>query len=140
MRLERWGDENHLNGIVKIVEPSGFTKVSSLGVEEQRVLVIVDITSPPESWQKLGDGYKVEAKFIIWEGKDILQIPASALYRKGDGWAVFMVKNNKAYSVEIKIGGHNGLVAEVISGLKEGDMVIAHPDETVKDGVRIRQR
>lgn len=138
--FERWGDETALSGKVKIVEPAGFTKISSLGVEEQRVLVIADIISPPESWQRLGDGYRVDARFIIWEGKDILQMPASALFRKGDGWAVFVVRNNKAYLTDVKVGHHNGLVAEIISGLKEGDMVIAHPDETVKDGVRIKQR
>lgn len=138
--FERWGDETALSGEVKIVEPAGFTKISSLGVEEQRVLVIADITSLPESWQRLGDGYRVDARFIIWEGRDILQMPASALFRKGDGWAVFMIRDKKAYSTEVKIGRHNGLVAEVVSGLKEGDMVIAHPDETVKDGVRIKQR
>ncbi len=138
--FERWGDETALTGNVKVVEPTGFTKISSLGVEEQRVLVITDITSPPESWQRLGDGYRVDARFIIWEGKDILQVPASALFRKGDGWAVFITRDKKAYLKEVKIGRHNGLAAEVISGLKEGDMVIAHPDETVKDGVRIKQR
>lgn len=138
--FERWGDESTLSGKVKIVEPAGFTKTSSLGVEEQRVLVIADIISLPESWQRLGDGYRVDARFIIWEGRDILQMPASVLFRKGDGWAVFVVRNNKAYLTEVKIGHHNGLAAEVISGLKEGDMVIAHPDETVKDGVRIKQR
>lgn len=138
--FERWGDETALTGKVKVVEPAGFTKISSLGVEEQRVLVIADITSLPESWQRLGDGYRVDARFIIWEGKDVLQMPASALFRMSDGWAVFVVRDKKAYLTEVKIGRHNGLVAEIVSGLKEGDMVIAHPDETVKDGVRIKQR
>ena len=81
--FKRWGGEGTLTGTVRVVEPAGFTKVSSLGVEEQRVLVIADITSPPETWRVLGDGFRLEAHFIVWEGKDILQVPASALFRSG---------------------------------------------------------
>lgn len=89
--FERWGGDAPLTGVVRTVEPQAFTKVSSLGVEEQRVLVIADFTSLPESWQKLGDSYRVEARFIIWEGKDVLQVPAGALFRQGEQWAVFVV-------------------------------------------------
>jgi HlyD family secretion protein len=138
--FERWGGDIPLIGKVRVIEPSAFTKVSSLGVEEQRVLVIADITSLPESWQRLGDGYRVEARFIIWEGKDILQVPASSLFRKGEGWAVFIAKNRKAHLQHVEVGRKNGLVAEIISGLNEGDMVIAHPDDLIKDGTRIRKR
>ena len=138
--LERWGGDISLIGKVRIIEPSAFTKVSSLGVEEQRVLVLADITSLPESWQRLGDGYRVEASFIIWEGKDILQVPASSLFRKGEGWAVFIVKNRKAHLQHVEVGRKNGLVAEIISGLNEGDMVITHPDDLIKDGTRVRKR
>lgn len=138
--FERWGSDAPLSGKVRVVEPAGFTKISSLGVEEQRVLVIADITSLPESWQRLGDGYRVEASFIIWEGKDVLQVPASALFRKGEGWAVFVVKNRRALQRQVAIGHRNGLVAEIVSGLAEGEEVIVHPDDTVKDGVRVRPR
>lgn len=138
--FERWGGDISLIGKVRGIEPSAFTKVSSLGVEEQRVLVIADITSLPESWQRLGDGYRVEASFIIWEGKDILQVPASSLFRKGEGWAVFIAKNRKAHLQHVEAGRKNGLVAEIISGLNEGDMVITHPDDLIKDGTRVRKR
>ncbi|HYQ47637.1 MAG TPA: efflux RND transporter periplasmic adaptor subunit, partial [Thermodesulfovibrionales bacterium] len=138
--FERWGGENPLIGTVRTVEPEAFTKVSSLGVEEQRVLVIADITSVPEEWKRLGDGYRVEASFIIWEGKDILQVPASALFRKGEGWAVFVIEGGKARTRPVKIGHRNGLIAEITEGLSEKDTVISHPDDRISDGVRVRRR
>ena len=136
--FERWGGNSTLSGKVRIVEPAGFTKISSLGVEEQRVLVIVDIASFPKSGYSLGDGYRLEASFIIWEGKDILQVPASALFRKQDGWAVFVVKNDRALKREVKVGQRTGLAAEILSGLTEGEEVISHPDNSIEDGTRIR--
>jgi len=136
--FERWGGNSVLSGKVRVVEPAGFTKISSLGVEEQRVLVIVDIASFPKSGQNLGDGYRLEASFIIWEGKDILQVPASALFRKQDGWAVFVVKNDRAVKREVKVGQRTGLAAEILSGLTEGEEVISHPDNSIEDGTRIR--
>ena len=138
--FERWGGDPALSGKVRVIEPAGFTKISSLGVEEQRVLVIADITSIPESWQRLGDGYRVDARFIIWEGKDVLQVPASALFRKGEGWAVFVVKNRRAHLRQVEIGNRTGLVAEIVSGISEGEMVITHPDESIEDGTRVRPR
>jgi HlyD family secretion protein len=138
--FERWGGEGALAGRVRIVEPAGFTKISSLGVEEQRTLVIADITAPPESWRRLGDGYRVDARFVIWEGKEVLQVPASALFRKGDGWEVFVVHNGKARLQRVQLGHRTGLTAEVVSGLSEGDEVIAHPDDSVKEGTRVRPR
>ncbi|MDP2156416.1 MAG: hypothetical protein Q8K68_01745 [Nitrospirota bacterium] len=120
--------------------PAAFTKISSLGVEEQRVLVRADITSVPEVWKRLGDGYRVEASFVIWEGKDVLQVPASALFRKAEGWAVFVVDKNRALLKEVVVGHRNGLVAEVISGLTENEQVITYPDDSVRDGVRVRLR
>lgn len=138
--FERWGGDAPLEGKVKTVEPAAFTKISSLGVEEQRVLVIADITSLPESWQRLGDRYRVEAGFIIWEGKNVLQIPASALFRKGEGWAAFVMKNGKAHLREVKVGHRNGLAAEIISGISEGETVIIHPDDSIRDGSRVKVR
>ncbi len=138
--FERWGGDAPLTGKVKIVEPAAFTKISSLGVEEQRVLVIADITSLPESWQRLGDRYRVEASFIIWEGKDVLQIPASALFRRGEGWAAFVMKNGKSHLREVKVGNRNGLAAEIISGIAEGETVIIHPDDSIAEGVRVKVR
>lgn len=138
--FERWGGDSALRGEVTVIEPGGFTKVSSLGVEEQRTLVIADITSLPEEWQRLGDNYRVDANFIIWQGKDVLQIPAGALFRKDGDWAVFVYKNKKAELRRIQIGHRNGFTAEVVSGLLQGEMVITHPDESIKDGSRVRPR
>ncbi len=138
--FERWGGSTPLSGIVRLVEPAAFTKISSLGVEEQRVLVIADITSVPEEMQRLGDGYRVEAKFVIWEQKDVLQVPVSALFRKGDGWGVFVSEAGRAKFRGVTVGHRNGATAEVLKGIAEGERVIIHPDDTVRDGVRIKPR
>jgi HlyD family secretion protein len=138
--FERWGGDPALSGRVRVVEPAGFTKVSSLGVEEQRVLVIADITSTPEDVKRLGDGYRVEAHFILWEGRNVLQVPASALFRKGENWAVFVVENGKAEQRDVKDGHRTGLTVEIVSGLSEGDEVIAYPDDSIQGGTRVRPR
>jgi len=136
--LTRWGGEGDLEAMVRVVEPSGFTKVSALGVEEQRVWVISDITSPRERWKNLKDQYRVEASFVIWEGRDVLQVPESALFRHGDGWAVFLADGEVAVLRTVVPGRRNGLYAEVSSGLSEGDTVVTHPDESIKDGSRLK--
>ena len=139
--FKRWGGEGTLEGVVRVVEPSGFTKISSLGVEEQRVLIIADITSPAEIWRALGDGYRLEAHFVVWEGKDVLQVPTSSLFRVGkEDWAVFVAEKGKASQRIVKIGQRNGLAAEVISGVREREKVIAHPDDAIRDGIRIKTR
>jgi HlyD family secretion protein len=138
--FERWGGETILTGIVRTIEPSGFTKISSLGVEEQRVLVIADITSDPETRPRLGDGYRIEAGFMVWEGQNILQIPASAIFRAGEKWAVFKVEHHRARTQIVDVGQRNGLRAEILSGVSEGDLVVARPDDAIKDGSRIKVR
>jgi HlyD family secretion protein len=138
--FERWGGEPALEGSVRTVEPVGFTKVSSLGVEEQRVLVIADLTSPPEVWERLGDGYRVEARFVLWEGADVLQIPQSALFKHGEGWAVFALNDGRAVLHGVDVGQRNGLYAQILAGLQAGDQVITHPDASVDDGTRVRVR
>ncbi len=138
--FERWGGAQALEGVVRVVEPVGFTKVSALGVDEQRVWVVADIVSPPEQWQRLGDGYRVEASFILWEQDDVLQIPASSLFRDGDAWAVFVVSDDTALHKRVDIGRRNGLSAQVLSGLGEGERVITHPDDSIADGVDVYQR
>jgi len=137
---ERWGGERPLQGRVKWVEPVGFTKVSALGVEEQRVLVISDITSESGEWESLGDGYRVESRFVLWQEQEVLQIPASALFRVEDGWAVFVVKNGKAERRSLSIGRRNGLSAQVLEGLSEGEKIVTHPDDGIRDGVAVKQR
>ncbi len=138
--FDRWGGDTPLEGIVRVVEPVGFTKVSALGVEEQRVLVITDITSPPEVWETLGDGYRVEASFILWEGKDILQVPVNALFRYEEGWSIFVVDGKRARRRSVRIGHRSGLAAEIVAGLNKGEVVINHPDEAIEDGARVHLR
>ncbi|MBK7926298.1 MAG: HlyD family efflux transporter periplasmic adaptor subunit [Bryobacterales bacterium] len=134
VELVRWGGEKPLEGRVRVVEPSGFTKISALGVEEQRVRVIADITSPEQEWQRLGHGYRVEAVFILWRGEQVLQVPASALFRTGEQWNVYAIEGGLAKKRAVTLGHRNGLAAEVVSGVKEGERVIPHPDESVVDG------
>ena len=138
--LDRWGNDTTLHGVVRTIEPTGFTKISALGVEEQRVRVIVDITSPRELWRRLGDGYRVEARFVIWEGQDILQIPASALFRYNKNWAVFAVENGRAKIRALTLGQRAGLIVQALSGIQAGEQVITHPEEKIKDGTRVQVR
>ncbi len=138
--FEHWGGDRDLEGRVRVVEPAGFTKVSSLGVEEQRVNVLVDLTSPFELWKRLGDGYRLDATFIVWESPDVLQVPASALFRKGDGWALFTVAGRRAKMTSVEVGRRNGLAAEIVKGLSEGTIVVTNPDDNVRDGVRVKIR
>jgi HlyD family secretion protein len=138
--FERWGGDEALEGRVRTIEPVGFTKISALGVEEQRVLVISDLTSPTDRWQRLGDGYRVEASFILWQQDDVLTIPTSSLFRHGDGWAVFVIDGDTARLTKVKLGHRNGLHAQVLAGLNQGQQVITHPGETIEDGVAVRIR
>ena len=138
--FDRWGGNQPLEGVVRTVEPVGFTKISALGVEEQRVLVIADFTSPQELWQRLGDGYRVDANFILWHEENVLQVPASSIFRYNDGWAVFAIEGDIAKRLEIKIGQRNGLVTQILEGLQEGAVVINHPSDAVEDNVRVRIR
>ena len=133
-----WGGAKPLEGNVRVIEPGGFTKISALGVEEQRVRVIADITSPEAEWKTLGDGYRVEASFILWEGAEVLQVPANALFRLRDGWAVFAIDADVARRTKVEVSHRTGLAAEIVSGLKVGDKVVAHPDETVEDGKPVK--
>jgi HlyD family secretion protein len=138
--LERWGGEQPVEGVTRTVEPVGFTKLSALGVEEQRVWVIADLRSPAEAWSRLGDGYRVEASFIVWQGEQVLQVPASALFRQGEGWAVFAIENGQARRRGVEIGQRGGLNVEIRSGLTEGEQVVTHPDDAVREGAAVRIR
>lgn len=140
VRFSRWGGDEHLEGVVRTIEPVGFTKISALGVEEQRVLVIVDLTSPRELWQRLGDGYRVETAFILWEGRDILQVPSSALFRHADGWAVYTVNSGRAELHIVEPGQRSGIATQVLSGIEEGETVINHPGDNIAPGVHVRPR
>ena len=133
-----WGGAAALQGQVRVIEPGGFTKISALGVEEQRVRVIADLMSPEAEWKSLGDGYRVEASFVLWEGAEVLQVPANALFRYDNGWAVFAVEAGVARRRKVEVGHRTGLAAEIVSGLKANDTVVAHPDETVEDGKPVK--
>jgi HlyD family secretion protein len=136
--VEQWGGDAPLQAVVRSVEPQGFTAVSSLGVEEQRVPVVADLTSPPALWeQRLGSGYRVLARFVVWESPAALQLPTSALFRLGDGWAVFVVADGRAQRRKVVIGHQTGLMTEIVSGLQAGEPVIVHPGNGVEDGVRV---
>ena len=138
--FDRWGGEQPLEGVVRTIEPVGFTKISALGVEEQRVWIVADFISPKEQWQSLGDGYRVEARFIVWQEENVLQIPASALFRHKEGWAVFTVDHGKARIQLVEVGKRNGLQAQILSGLTEGDNVIVHPGDDIEDGISVKAR
>lgn len=138
--FERWGGDQILNGEVRNIEPVGFTKISALGVEEQRVHVIVDITSPRETWQRLGDGYRVETAFILWEGDEVLQVPSSALFHHLDGWALYVMKNDRAELRQVEIGRRSGISTQIIEGIEEGEKVINHPSDNVFPQTRVRSR
>jgi HlyD family secretion protein len=150
--IDRWGGGRAIDGHVRRVEPAGFLKISALGVEEQRVWVVIDFDDPAEAAQALGDGFRVEARVVIWQRPDVVQVPTSALFRAGgagatggrtrppsqaDGWAVFVVEDGRARLRQVEIGQRNGLAAEVLSGLAEGERIIEHPADDVSDGVRV---
>jgi HlyD family secretion protein len=122
------------------VEPSGFLKISALGVEEQRVNVIIDFIGPREQRKTLGDGYRVEARIVVWEDSHTLSVPTGAIFRSGDDWAVFVVENSKAALRRVEVGENNGLRAQVLDGLSPGERVILHPSDQVADGVTIETR
>lgn len=138
--LEHWGGIRPLKGQVRIVEPSGFTKISTLGVEEQRVYVIVDLLDPLDERESLGDGFRVEARVVIDEARDVLRVPTSALFRIGNDSAVFQVVDGVVRQQKVKIGRQNGLEAEVLEGLSEKDLVVLHPSDRIEEGVKVRPR
>jgi HlyD family secretion protein len=138
--LEHWGGVKPLEARVRVVEPSGFTKISTLGVEEQRVWVIADLVDPPEKRATLGDGFRVEARIVIDEAKNVLRVPTSALFRVKEKPAVFLVKDGVAHQQEVKVGRQNGLEAEIMDGLAEGNEIVLHPSDQIEDGIKVRQR
>lgn len=135
--LEYWGGPEPLEAQVRLVEPAGFTKISALGVEEQRVWVIADFVSPRSQWENLGDAYRVEAKIVTWESEDVLKVPNGALFRRGKNWNVFVVENEIAQAKTVSIGHRGEHQAEVLTSLSEGDLVIKHPSDQIQEGVEV---
>jgi HlyD family secretion protein len=138
--IEAWGGPRPLEGEVRRVEPFGFTKVSALGIEEQRVNVIIDLKEPREQWRRLGHGYRVEPRIVLWEGRDVLKVPLSALFRQGPQWAVFVEKGGRAELRTVEVGHENGLEAEVTKGLESGERIVLHPGDRVSPGTRLEDR
>jgi HlyD family secretion protein len=138
--LEQWGGDHAIEARVRRVEPSGFMKVSALGVEEQRVNVVMDFEDPLEAWSALGDAYRVEVRIVIWERDPVLRLPTSSLFRRGDDWAVFAVSGGRAALRTVVIGRRNAAHAELVSGLDGGASVVLHPSDTLEDGSRIARR
>ncbi|MGB9116573.1 efflux RND transporter periplasmic adaptor subunit [Bradyrhizobium sp.] len=138
--IEHWGGQGELSGRVRRVEPAAFTKVSTLGVEEQRVNVLVDVLSPAERWTGLGDGYQVDARISVFIQEDATIIPSGALFRHGDSWNVYIVKDGRAQIREIKMLRRSGRFAAVAAGLTAGEFVIVYPSDRVASGVRVELR
>jgi HlyD family secretion protein len=138
--FERWGGEEALRGRVRRVEPAGFIKISALGVEEQRVWVVMDFEDPYDAWKALGDGYRVETRVVVWERDDVLKAPVSALLRNGGGWAVFVEERGRARLRPVEVGQRSALRAEILEGLQEGERVIVHPSDSIRDKARVKAR
>jgi len=138
--IERWGGSHALPARVRRVEPSGFLKVSALGVEEQRVNVVIDFDDPARAARKLGDGYRVDVRIVVWQSDAVLGVPVGSLFRRGDSWAVFVADGGRARLRTIEIGQRNNESAEVVNGLRETERVVLHPPDTLVDGARIRER
>jgi len=136
--LDQWGGDQVLEATVTQVDPQGVTRVSALGVEERRVRVVADLVSSPEAYRGLGPGYRVLARFVVWEASDVLQVPTAALFRHQDGWAVFVVDGSRASLRPVTVGREAGLATQVTGGLEEGEVVVVHPGNEIEDGAKVR--
>ena len=138
--VDRWGGAAPLNGRVRLVEPSSFTKVSALGVEEQRVNVIIDFTDPPDCWKLLGDRFAVEVRVVVWQADAAIKVPVGALFRRGDAWAVYTAAGGRAVERTVRVVARNDREAAVDEGLSQGDLVVIHPSDKISDRTRISVR
>jgi HlyD family secretion protein len=136
--IEQWGGDKKLAARVRRVEPAGFTKISALGVEEQRVNVVLDFVDPSAAFAALGDAYRVEVRVVTWEATDVLKVPTSALFREGERWAVYRVEDNRARRTIVELGHQTGQEAEVTGGLSADARIILHPGDTLQDGARVK--
>jgi HlyD family secretion protein len=138
--VEQWGGDEPARARVRRVEPAAFTKVSALGVEEQRVLVLSDFVEPTAAQKALGDRYRVEVRVAVWQSNDTLLVPSGALFREGNEWKTFLLDGLKARSVTVKAGRTDGKLTQVLEGLKVDDEVLMHPPDTVKNGSEVVKR
>jgi HlyD family secretion protein len=139
VRIDGWGGPP-LRGRVTRIDPAGFLKVSALGIEEQRVHVTIDLVDPPEAWSRLGHDYRVTVHVAVWNAENASTVPVGALFRRGEDWAVFSLKDGRARATGVKIGHRNNQLAEVLSGLLAGDLVVLHPSDRISDGARVSER
>jgi HlyD family secretion protein len=136
--IEQWGGSRGLDARVRRIEPAGFTKVSALGVEEQRVNVVLDFADSTEAWKALGDAYRVEVRIVTWEAPAVVKVPTAALFRDGSRWAAYTVRDGRARQILLEIGHQTGQEAEVIAGIEEGTQLVLHPGDSLYDGARVR--
>ena len=140
VEIDQWGGDVALMGRVRRVEPAAFTKISALGVEEQRVIVLSDLVDPPEAAAALGDRFRVEVRVAVWHSDDTLVVPAGALFREGNAWKTYLYQNGRARLTTVEAGQSDGRLTEVLSGLKPGDQVLLHPPDIIRDGSAVRER
>ncbi len=138
VELHQWGGAGPLLARVLLVEPAAFTKISALGVEEQRVNLVADIVTPVGKRASLGDNFRVEARIVTWEGSDALKVPGGALFRRGDQWSVFRLIDGRARVQPVKVGRSSGAETQILAGLKEGDVVVVYPGDRIEDGARVK--
>jgi HlyD family secretion protein len=139
VRIDGWGGPS-IEGRVSRVDPAGFTKVSALGIEEQRVRTIIDLAEPPEAWSRLGHDFRVIVHITLWRAEDALTVPVAALFRGASYWAVFAVRDGRARTTIVEIGRRNNRTAEVLGGLSAGDQLVLHPSDRITDGVAVTER
>ncbi|MBT2969893.1 MAG: efflux transporter periplasmic adaptor subunit [gamma proteobacterium symbiont of Ctena orbiculata] len=138
--IDNWGGDKPLAGVVRRVEPFGFTKVSALGIEEQRVNVIIDFSSPKEAWSRIAHGYQVDVRIVLWQGSGVLKLPLTALFRESDQWAAFVEHEGRASKRQVTLGRRTGLEAEILSGISAGERVVVHPGDKIAEGIQIEVR
>lgn len=138
--IENWGGDGSLLARVRRVEPFGFTKISALGIEEQRVNVVLDIASPPADWRRLAHGYQVSVRIVLWENDAVIAVPLTALFRSGDRWALFVSENGRAVRRPVRVGRRTDREAEIVEGLREGEEIVVYPGEEIHEGSRLARR
>ena len=138
--IENWGGETALQARVRRIEPFGFTKISALGIEEQRVNILLDLVSPRDAWEALGHGYQVDVRVVLWENDEVLRAPLTALFRDGEDWAIFVEEAGKATKRIVEIGHTTSNHAEIISGLTEGEQIVVYPGRGIEEGKKIAAR
>jgi HlyD family secretion protein len=139
VRIDGWGGPP-IRGEVVRIDPAGFTKISALGIDEQRVRAVIDLVDPPEAWSRLGHDFRVIVHITQWSAEDVLTVPVAALFRRQDGWAVFRVEEGRARAATVQIGRRNNRAAEVVGGLADGQVVILHPSDRITDGAAVADR